>query len=420
MVIRRCFESAVLPFAVILTVWGCGERRDQIGVERVRVGDTLFVHSHRPEYADTIPMVEVLRIGTVDGPEEYMFSNVRSFAVGPAGDLFVNDYRDGIRHYSPEGIFLSWLARQGEGPREIELAAAMDVSPSGVVAAEDVGNARISIFHLGDSVALVPRPEGKPAWSDEDALLFHTDGTLWVKLNPWWPPPEGITHPRAIYARVDVAGQALVDTVFTPANAAEECPTLTEHPFSQGVWQDTRERWVPKTMWSWGLNGTFALGCPATYQFTITKPTGETLKISRDWTPVHEPEEALRFHEKWGGMGDVPPTLPAYSQIILPEDARIWVWPTQPSEPVSAPPAVTEMTGVTVRWWTGTKGAFDVFSPDGHWIGVVKPPDGVEYNGFPTRDAVVIRGDTMWAVAKDSLDVEYIVRCEVVWPGSMP
>jgi hypothetical protein len=296
----------------------------------------------------------------------------------------------------------------------------MDVSSGGVVAGQDVGNTRISIFHLGDSVSHVHGPDGKPAWSDEDALLFHPDGTLWVKLNPWWPPPGGITHPRAIYARVDVAAKALVDTVFTAANAAEGCPTLTEHPFSQGVWQDTRERWVPKTMWSWGPDGTFALGCPATYRFAVTKPTGETLKISRDWTPVPEAEESLEFQGKFGRTGNLPPTLPAYSQIILSGDGRTWVWPTQPSQPVSTPQHLVERLGVTERWWPSTKGAFDVFGPDGHWIAVVQPPSEVEYNGFPTRHAVVIRGDTLWAVAQDSLDVNYIVRCEIVWPGSMP
>ena len=417
MVMRSCLHIIPLLLAFLPGVWGCGETESRSGVERIRVGDSVFVHSYRPDLPDTLKMREVLRIGMVDGPEEYIFGDIFSFAIGLGGELFVSD-RSGIRRYNREGSFLGWLARRGEGPWEVETVAAMDVSTGGVVAAQDVGNNRISIFHFGDSVLHIPGPYGRAAGSDEDALLFHPDGTLWVKLHPWWPPPGGITHPRAIYARVDMAGKALVDTVFTPANAADRCPTLTEHPFSQGGWQDTREPWIPLTMWAWGPDGTFALGCPATYQFSVTPPTGGTFRIVRDWVPLSEAEEAIEYLERWTDHKNLPPILPAYSQIIVPGDGRVWVWPTQPSRKVEARQHLVEMFGITEEWVNPVSGTFDLFGADGRWIGVVEPPDGVEYSGFPTRDAVLIRGDTMWAVAKDSLGVNYIVRGEIIWPES--
>ena len=411
----RCRRSAAPKLFLLLTFLGCTERGEKLGVERSRAGDTVVVHSHRPEYRDTLEMLEILRIGETDGPEGYTFSYIRSFAVGPDGDILISD-GDGIRRFRADGIFLDWVAHAGEGPWEVDAVGAMDVSLHGVVAAQDVGNSRISIFYSADSVSHVRGPAGRPAFSDEDALRFHPDGTLWVKLHPAWPPPGGITHPRAIYARVDVAKNALLDTVYTPADAATDCPTLTEHPYSQGGWQDTREPWIPLTMWAWGPDGTFALGCPAAYEFTVVRTTGEVLKISRDWTPVQEVPEAIKFMEMGGDLKDLPATLPAYSQIIVPGDERVWAWPTQPSRRVPARQLVVEVLGVTEEWVRPIAGAFDVFGSDGSWLGVVKPPTGVEYSGFITSNPVLIRGDTIWAVAKDALDVNYLVRSEIVWP----
>lgn len=56
-----------------------------------------------------------------------------------------------------------------------------------------------------------------------------------------------------------------------------------------------------------------------------------------------------------------------------------------------------------------------MFGPDGEWIGTVPLPEEVRYSGFPTETAVVIRRDTIWAVSRDALDVNYITRYEVRW-----
>jgi len=57
-----------------------------------------------------------------------------------------------------------------------------------------------------------------------------------------------------------------------------------------------------------------------------------------------------------------------------------------------------------------------IFGEDG-WLGTVALPDEARYNGFPTEPRVVIRGDSIWAVATDSMDVEYVVKYVVAWPG---
>lgn len=49
--------------------------------------------------------------------------------------------------------------------------------------------------------------------------------------------------------------------------------------------------------------------------------------------------------------------------------------------------------------------AFDVFQPDGRYLGMVRAP-----KGFSTRPNPVIRADTVWPVVRGALDVQFVSR----------
>ena len=55
--------------------------------------------------------------------------------------------------------------------------------------------------------------------------------------------------------------------------------------------------------------------------------------------------------------------------------------------------------------------AFDVFAPDGRFLGHVRVPES-----FQMRPEPIVRGDSVWAVTRDDLDVASIVRFRVVHP----
>jgi hypothetical protein len=61
-------------------------------------------------------------------------------------------------------------------------------------------------------------------------------------------------------------------------------------------------------------------------------------------------------------------------------------------------------------------GAFDVFASSGEYVGAVRLPEGLEYRPFPGHTDFFIRSDTVWAVAHDSLEVEYLAKYVVEWP----
>jgi hypothetical protein len=52
--------------------------------------------------------------------------------------------------------------------------------------------------------------------------------------------------------------------------------------------------------------------------------------------------------------------------------------------------------------------AFDVFEPDGRYLGMVRAPEG-----FATSPRPFIRGDTVWAVVRGELEVPYVTRFHI-------
>lgn len=397
---------ALLAFSFSACSEGEGSR-----VQRDRLGDTLSVLSSTPRIPDTLVPRETARIGMAEGPLEYIFNQIFSFTVTPSGEVLVHDEGEGIRRYDAQGRYLGHLARQGEGPGEVGYALGLTASRTGDVAAYDLGNARITVFREDGGFRTLRRPDGMPSYN-EDVILYHDDGSLWVAISPTYPPEGGIPHPRPVFARVAESG-ALVDTVFTPGSLGTRCPMLSDRQNRSGFWEDRREPYFPKAKWSSGPDGTLVFGCPAEYRFHVVGQDGSLVRVQRPWLPLEMAQEEKDLRAKFGLLPELPDQLPAYVRVVVPGDGRIWVWPTQPSMKIPLPPEAQEAVGETHTWLVSWQGSFDVFSDDGEWLAVVRLPEEARYSGFPTEPSVFIRGDTIWAVAQDSMDVQYVARYEV-------
>ena len=373
----------------------------------------MIVESARPRLPDTLFPIEVARYGRAEGPVEYVLDQAFAFAVDSVGSVYVQDRSGGIRQFTQQGAFAGYVAKFGQGPGEIGSASALDATGEGVVAASDVGNRRITVLGRDAGPWDMRMPDGLPSYR-EGAIEFHDDGTLWLRYNPPYPATGGIPHPRPVFVRASDEGE-LVDTIYTPADAAADCPTLSDFQNRAGFWEDKREPFVPKVQWALGPDGTLVVGCNAAYVFTIYRPgSASPVKVSRAWTPVQVSHEEREFRAKLP-MTKAGSTLPAYAKIILPGDGRIWVWPRQPDVKDAIAPEVAAQFGVDHTWALPWQGAFDVFSKEGDWLAVVRLPPRARYSGYPTEPPVVIRGDTLWALESDELDRETIVRYVV--PG---
>ncbi len=159
------------------------------------------------------------------------------------------------------------------------------------------------------------------------------------------------------------------------------------------------------------------------YSFDLLIAPDHTLRIERlNWQPVpvlaDEKTERERMMNanmrqtqpnwRWNGP-PIPDAKPPYNGFYVGAHGRIWVrlhqeaYQIEPVEPERelAPGEIPEHT-----WLEPV--AFDVFEPNGRYLGMVRAPNGFSF--YPTP---VIRGDTVWAVVRDDLDVPYITRFHI-------
>lgn len=386
-------------FLASVVLVACNGRGQVTSHARSRVGDTVVVHSTAPVY-DTARLRLVDRIGEADGPLEVTFARVWAIA-GQGHRAFVYDLSEGIREYSVNGRFVRKIARRGRGPAEVEYVRAMAVSDSGDLAVQDIGNMKIAVFDHRGGVRTWPLPLGKPRYH-EDALFYGHDGGLWVGLAA---DPGRLSRNRQP-AFITIRDGGYADTSWVPVEPYGSCTTVTDREHAIGFWDDDRRPWVPKLEWTAAPNGDVAIGCPADHTILILRPDGRAVKLSRQRPPIELSSEQRDFLSTFALHGPAPKTRPEFGRIIMPGDGRTWIHLNQP--------LVKNKRGV---WMPPLQATFDVMDAKGEWLGVVKFPAEIPYNGMPNAPNLYIRGDTVWAVTVDSMDVQYAGKYLVQWPA---
>ena len=107
----------------------------------------------------------------------------------------------------------------------------------------------------------------------------------------------------------------------------------------------------------------------------------------------------------------IPDHKPFFEALLVGKDGRIWVMLStegQPAENENHDP--DDPSSQPVTWREPVR--HDVFEPDGTYLGVVNPPD--EFSNLPIP---VFDGDHVWAVTRDELGVERVIRYRIVVGG---
>ncbi|GMV06840.1 MAG: hypothetical protein AMXMBFR53_31150 [Gemmatimonadota bacterium] len=377
-----------------------------------RVADTLRVHSESSVW-DNASLEEVLRIGELEGPLEYVFRDISMFAVAPSGDVFIAELEGDVRQFGPDGRFIRYVARAGQGPGEVRYVVAMDVGVDGQLALVDFGNQRISIYSPeGDFLRQIRRPAGRPGYG-RDGIQWDRRGGLWIALHPPRAGPDTLgASLRPTFGRLDSDGE-VVDTVFLPARAWDGCERRRP-AYQRGFFEDSRIPYLRFAQWGRSRDGTFVFGCSARYEVDVVESNGGVVRISRRWkSPVMSDEEHAFWSENWG---PVPKERPAFLRLWVSEDGRIWVWPGAAGSSRPATPEQRER-GFPERLWTyySATDGFDVFEPGGEWLGHVRTPEEWGASPYPgLRDPQFI-GDTVWALTTDEYDATYLSKFVVRW-----
>lgn len=336
---------------------------------------------------------EELRIGTAEGAGPALFGEVAAVEADSLGRIWVLDRQAReLRVFDARGAHVRTLGREGGGPGEFRDPVGMAWAPDGALWVADPAAGRYTVFDTaGHFVASHPRRVGGYSlpWSGG----FSADGRL---------------YEVAVAARGHEVAPALLhfdaalapaDTVPLPAHRGEQFELRSPG----GGMMAAGVPFTPGQVVAVDPRGFLWVGTSDRYRLAQLRLDGDTARVvERAAAPVPvtaaEREQAvqeLEWFTRQGGRidpGRIPAHKPAFEQVLVDGGHGIWV---RPALPAGEPGA-----------------AFDVFDAEGRYQGRVRLPGGV--GRFPPP---VIRGDVLYGVARDSLDVPHVVRARIVRGG---
>jgi hypothetical protein len=272
--------------------------------------DTVVVRSTDPGAWRNVRLVEELRIGVVEGDDQYIFGAVDAIVPTTDGSVWVVD-RQGprVRIYDRSGKYVRTVYRKGAGPGEIESVMGIAITPDRKVAIWDLMNKRVSLYRENGEYASSFQAIST-SWGD-DSFRIDSVGRFWVYTsvrNPAcirkYTAPDGTVREvgsegpgcgRNAYLRFSPAG-VLTDTVFVPSFPETERTPSFGIMMAEGYAQP----FIPE--WSYGLSprGHFVTAHSSPYAINILGGRSVT-RIVRTYPPVRLGREEK---SEWEGRAD--------------------------------------------------------------------------------------------------------------------
>ncbi len=404
---RRWGGTVVIAW-LVAALTGCG---DPTQVDRVVV-DTLETGTVRvrnpseglwsPEQAWSLEVV--FRLGdAAAGPE--VFQRVSDLAVDAAGRIYVADgYAGEVQVFDADGAWVRTLGRFGEGPGEFQHPDGLAFDSPGRLWVSDWGTDRYTVLDTaGALVATLPRPLRGGSHGD---LAFDTLGRLLdhsYVVSSWDPDfaIPGMLRSEAV--QLD-APPTFPDTLALPWRDFASFPARRTNggaSLQPSVPWDARVRWSPDP------SGQVWVGTSDAYHlWRLDFDSIPTREMTRAGEAPHvtsaELDSAMsELETEWEGAALdrdlVPARKPYYRWLTVSDRGELWVGLYgERGEP-----------GVTV----------DVFDAGGRYLGRLRSPIPLTIEPV-LRIPPVVRGDRVYALIQDSLDVEHVVSLRIVRPDA--
>jgi hypothetical protein len=420
------FSAAVAIATVACSTGGVGAGARWVAATDT-IGDTIVVRTTSGSvWGDTADLIPEIAIGTLEGEDEYVLGEPSALAVGGDGTIYVLDQQVfKVRAYGPDGTHRFDIGREGGGPGEFKNPDGMATLPDGRIVVRDPGNARLSVYSgSGEYLAEWRHPSGGGFNTSTRYFVDSAGNSYALVLRDIGLPPWEWTY---ALARISPAGE-LLDSLFVPTWDYDP-PRLTATSSDGRSSSATSVPFTPNASWTLSPLGYFVGGLSTSYRIDLYRIGAPLLRIERtDWLPVPVlPEEKVererRITENWkrrfpGWRWNGPPipdTKPPFNGLFADAGGRIWIELSQPGIPMMTVEEAQEEERRTnspvVRYREPL--AFDVFSPDGAYLGPVRAPTTLRDDPEP-----IVRGDLMWAVTRDELDVPSVVRFRIVVRGA--
>lgn len=415
--------SNALPFTLAVVITGgltaCGPSGDAgaegtMDVAFDTIADTVFVHTRAGQFwpgdANLVPEVV---IGELDGPEEYIFGSLVSLAVGPAGEIFAMDRQvPALRVYEVDGTYRTTFGREGSGPGEYK-------RPDGGMAVigdrlilRDPGNARFTVYDMQGELTgnwLVNggfNTSNQMAWDFEGNAYTRALKDATVAVEEW----------ENVLVKYDSEGVVGDSLDFPQA----DIPEGIVEGHNENSSSTTGVPYFPGEESAFSPFGYFVHGVNTRYGVKLLRHDEPHLVFGRDYEPVPVPRAHAAYRRarierqfrgnfpgwRWNGP-EIPDVMPPFNGVYAGVDGRIWVSLHQPVTEEDNPdfdPA--EEGSLPTRWITPT--VYDVFEPDGTYLGRVHTPED-----FSAGPQPVFGTDWVLATTRDDLGVQRIVRYRI-------
>ena len=401
----RWTDCGRMRTTLVAVAWGalagCGDAASRSNWTTVR--DTLSSGTVRvtnipaANVAPTWTLVEELRVGSLEGAGPDGFGYLKGLVVLDGGGFAVLDSQvQELRVFGPDGAHLATHGRQGQGPGEFMGANGLMLGPNGRIWVPDARNGRMSVFDPEDGfIESFPFDDGNSGWVWNGAMV---DGSRIYR--PW---SDGTREQIRVYdltmTRIDslpLRADRPRDEEYDPARQPgafyqERGGGYMTYgiPFfaAEVRYIDTRG-----ALWSTGA------GDPG-YRIARWDPGGDTTLLVETRRPA-VPVPAVERDSVIDGMREMLSNMGV---------GRQWDWSRIPNVKPAVEAIFQSAEGnLWVRTPSGGEGAlFDVYSGDGAYLGTAGLEPGLD---LFDRVAPVVRGDTVWLIATDELDVQYVVR----------
>ncbi len=368
-------------------------------------------------------LVPELSIGKMEGPDELLFGRIASIAVDDEGRIHVLDGQAlNVRVFDPTGAYIETLGGPGEGPGELSSAESVVLLADGRVAVDDQFGRRVQLYRAGrGETEAWPYSAGIVIVPSQHQLYADRHGRTFVVVPQFSSVGDFV---RYVIVPLDSHGVPQ-DTLLPPGGDFEPPSVELELVMGAGRAQ-TISQPVPLTArryWTLNPDGRFVSGVSTAYRIDMQRDDG-VLRIERAYEPVAVSEAERSYHRErqtralrvtqpdweWNGP-PIPETKPPFRGLVAGRDGRIWVrlWTeASPEENEDHDPGNPRSEPVT--WPSRLR--YDVFEPDGTYLGAVNPPEG-----FADYPQPVFDGDDVWAVTRDALGIERVVRFRIEVDG---
>jgi len=413
-------RSSKMPWAGLgLVVAACGGGGDLawegtiVDSAGIQVVKNTGVGLWAPEDAWTF--AEEVRIGTAEGEPEYQFGQINaggSIDVASDGRIVVLDAQgQHIKVFTADGTYERTIGGPGGGPGEIGQGgqSAVLVAPGDTVFLGDFGNQRVNLYQMdGTFIRSFPL-------NLADGIPFRWETTANGRI---------VAQLRRLAFPGSTAPPDTMDAIVVKNLDGTTGDTLLRITSGKTVsFSGGAPEWFlfsPEPLWStWGDRLLVAVNDQ--YRISVRSPVGSVERIVEmpfTLDPVTEADQATMkdgFQKLLLAQGVPPqiatqlvqsrlhfaPNYPAFAQMLEGPTGAILVQLIQPISRLS--PEERESFDIQ----SGSLGSrkWDVFDRQGRYLGAVEMPLRFQ--------PVEFKGDKIYGVQRDDLDVQYVVVLRV-------